>query len=47
VDDLGDEPVEQAVHELDVKKALLAHPLVAQYAIAEQLLDRMAAEVLA
>ncbi len=32
---------------LDVKKALLAHPLIAQYAIAEQLLDRLAAEVLA
>ncbi len=30
-----------------VKKALLAHPLIAQYAIAEQLLDRLAAEVLA
>jgi 6-phospho-beta-glucosidase len=33
--------------ELDVKKALLAHPLIGQYAIAEELLDRMAAEVLA
>jgi 6-phospho-beta-glucosidase len=32
---------------VDVKKALLAHPLIAQYAIAEQLLDRLAAEVLA
>jgi 6-phospho-beta-glucosidase len=32
---------------LDVKKALLAHPLVGQYAIAEQLLERMVAEVLA
>jgi 6-phospho-beta-glucosidase len=32
---------------VDVKKALLAHPLVGQYAIAEQLLERMAAEVLA
>jgi 6-phospho-beta-glucosidase len=32
---------------VDVKKALLAHPLIAQYAIAEQLLDRMAVEVLA
>ena len=32
---------------LDVKKALLAHPLVGQYSIAEELLDRMAAEVLA
>ena len=32
---------------VDVKKALLAHPLIAQYAIAEQLLERMAAEVLA
>jgi 6-phospho-beta-glucosidase len=30
-----------------VKKALLSHPLIAQYAIAEQLLDRLAAEVLA
>jgi len=33
--------------ELDVKKALLAHPLVGQYAVAEDLLERMAAEVLA
>jgi 6-phospho-beta-glucosidase len=33
--------------ELDVKKALLAHPLIGQYAIAEELLERMAAEVLA
>jgi 6-phospho-beta-glucosidase len=32
---------------LDVKKALLVHPLIAQYGIAEQLLDRMAAEALA
>jgi 6-phospho-beta-glucosidase len=32
---------------VDVKKALLAHPLIAQYAIAEQLLERLAAEVLA
>jgi 6-phospho-beta-glucosidase len=32
---------------LDVKKALLAHPLIGQYAIAEQLLERMVAEVLA
>ncbi|HEX4527286.1 MAG TPA: 6-phospho-beta-glucosidase [Gaiellaceae bacterium] len=32
---------------VDVKKALLAHPLIAQYALAEQLLDRLAAEVLA
>jgi 6-phospho-beta-glucosidase len=32
---------------VDVKKALLAHPLIGQYAIAEQLLERMAAEVLA
>jgi len=32
---------------VDVKKALLAHPLIAQYAVAEQLLDRLAAEVLA
>jgi 6-phospho-beta-glucosidase len=34
-------------NEVDVKKALLAHPLVGQYATAEELLDRMAAEVLA
>jgi 6-phospho-beta-glucosidase len=33
--------------EVDVKKALLTHPLIGQYAIAEDLLDRMAAEVLA
>jgi 6-phospho-beta-glucosidase len=33
--------------EVDVKKTLLAHPLIGQYAIAEQLLERMAAEVLA
>ena len=33
--------------EVDVKKALLAHPLVGQYAVAEDLLSRMAAEVLA
>jgi 6-phospho-beta-glucosidase len=32
---------------LDVKKALLSHPLIAQYAIAEQLLESMVAEVLA
>jgi 6-phospho-beta-glucosidase len=32
---------------VDVKKALLAHPLIGQYAIAEQLLEHMAAEVLA
>jgi 6-phospho-beta-glucosidase len=32
---------------IDVKKALLAHPLIGQYAIAEQLLERMAVEVLA
>jgi 6-phospho-beta-glucosidase len=32
---------------LDVKKALLAHPLVGQYATAEQLLESMVAEVLA
>jgi 6-phospho-beta-glucosidase len=32
---------------VDVKKALLAHPLIGQYPIAEQLLERMAAEVLA
>ncbi|MFL5926442.1 MAG: 6-phospho-beta-glucosidase [Gaiellaceae bacterium] len=32
---------------VDVKKALLAHPLIGQYALAEQLLERMAAEVLA
>jgi 6-phospho-beta-glucosidase len=31
----------------DVKKALLAHPLIGQYAIAEQLLESMVAEVLA
>jgi 6-phospho-beta-glucosidase len=33
--------------ELDVKKALHAHPHNGQYAIAEELLERMAAEVLA
>jgi 6-phospho-beta-glucosidase len=32
---------------VDVKKALLAHPLIAQYAPAEQLLEHMAAEVFA
>lgn len=32
---------------LDVKKALLAHPLIGQYAIAEQLLESMVTEVLA
>jgi len=32
---------------VDVKKALLAHPLIGQYAIAEQLLEQLAAEVLA
>jgi 6-phospho-beta-glucosidase len=32
---------------LDVKKTLLAHPLIGQYAMAEELLERMAAEVLA
>ncbi len=32
---------------VDVRKTLLAHPLIAQYAIAEQLLDHMVAEVLA
>jgi 6-phospho-beta-glucosidase len=32
---------------VDVKKALLAHPLIGQYAVAEQLLESMAAEVLA
>ena len=32
---------------VDVKKALLAHPLIAQYAPAEQLLEHMTAEVLA
>jgi 6-phospho-beta-glucosidase len=32
---------------LDVKKALLAHPLIGQYAIAEHLLGSMVAEVLA
>jgi 6-phospho-beta-glucosidase len=34
-------------NETDVKKALLAHPLIGQYAIAEALLERMTAEVLA
>jgi 6-phospho-beta-glucosidase len=33
--------------ETDVKKALLAHPLIGQYAIAEKLLEQMTAEVLA
>ncbi len=32
---------------LDVKKTLLAHPLIGQYALAEELLERMAAEALA
>ena len=32
---------------LDVKKALLTHPLIGQYAIAEELLESMVAEVLA
>jgi 6-phospho-beta-glucosidase len=32
---------------LDVKKALLTHPLIGQYAIAEHLLESMVAEVLA
>jgi 6-phospho-beta-glucosidase len=32
---------------VDVKKALLTHPLIAQYAMAEQLLDHLAAEALA
>jgi len=32
---------------LDVKKALLTHPLIGQYAVAEQLLESMVAEVLA
>jgi 6-phospho-beta-glucosidase len=32
---------------VDVKKALLTHPLIAQYAPAEQLLDHLAAEALA
>ncbi len=32
---------------VDVKKALLAHPLIGQYATAEALLERMAIEVLA
>jgi 6-phospho-beta-glucosidase len=32
---------------VDVKKALLAHPLIGQYAIAEQLLEHLAAEALA
>jgi len=33
--------------ETDVKKALLAHPLIGQYATAEALLEQMTAEVLA
>ena len=32
---------------VDVKKALLTHPLIAQYSVAEELLDRLAVEVLA
>jgi 6-phospho-beta-glucosidase len=32
---------------VDVKKALLAHPLISQYALAEQLLEHLAAEALA
>jgi 6-phospho-beta-glucosidase len=32
---------------VDVKKALLAHPLIGRYAVAEQLIDRLAVEVLA
>jgi 6-phospho-beta-glucosidase len=32
---------------LDVKKTLLAHPLIGQYALAEELLERMATEALA
>jgi len=32
---------------VDVKKALLAHPLVGQYATAERLLDHLVAEALA
>jgi 6-phospho-beta-glucosidase len=32
---------------LDVKRALLGHPLIGQYALAEQLLESMVAEVLA
>ncbi|MFL5955765.1 MAG: 6-phospho-beta-glucosidase [Gaiellaceae bacterium] len=32
---------------VDVKKALLAHPLIGQYSIAEQLLERLATEALA
>jgi 6-phospho-beta-glucosidase len=32
---------------VDVKKALLAHPLISQYSIAEHLLERLTAEVLA
>jgi 6-phospho-beta-glucosidase len=32
---------------VDVKKALLAHPLIGQYAVAEQLLEHLVAEVLA
>jgi hypothetical protein len=30
-----------------VKKTLLAHPLIGQYALAEELLERMTAEALA
>jgi 6-phospho-beta-glucosidase len=32
---------------VDVKKALLAHPLIGQYAVAEQLLESMVTEALA
>jgi 6-phospho-beta-glucosidase len=32
---------------LDVKKALLAHPLIGQYEVAESLLDSLVAQVLA
>jgi 6-phospho-beta-glucosidase len=32
---------------VDVKKALLAHPLIGQYAMAEELVERLAAEALA
>jgi 6-phospho-beta-glucosidase len=32
---------------VDVKKALLAHPLIGQYAMAEELVDRLAVEALA
>ena len=32
---------------VDVKKTLLSHPLIGRYALAEELLERMAAEALA